>query len=122
MEENTFDASAVALKSRLAVDLVASNIPWPILPEARSTSRTLLQIRRKANLLFKTVDVLGIVPNQLASITQTKDEAMYFCWAGVLNSLTHLRDVAVEDRPPFRIGENRRIKETTKPEGINAIL
>ncbi len=43
----------------------------------------------------------GIVPNQLASITQTKDEeAMYYsCWAGVLNSLTHLRVMfAVEDK------------------------
>ena len=54
-----------------------------------------------ANLLFKTVDVLGIVPNQLTSIMQTKDEAMCSCWAGMLNLLAHLGNATVEERPHF---------------------
>jgi len=99
MEKNTFDASVLALKSRLVFE--------PILPvETRSASRPLVQICSEANLLFQTVDVLGIVPNQLASITQTKNEAMCYCWHSVLISLTHLGDVTVEERRRFRIMKN----------------
>jgi hypothetical protein len=79
-------------------------------------------VSREANLLFKAVDVLGIVPNQFASITQTEDEVMCSCWTGVLNGLAHLGDATEEERPPFRIRENRRIEETTTAERVNAIF
>jgi len=122
MEENIFNASL--LEPRLVVDsVVASDISWPVLPaETRSTSRTLPQIGREANLLFKAVDILGIVPNQLSSITQTKDEAMYSCWTSAINDLAHLSNAIVEERPPFRIRKNRRVEKTTMTEGIDAIF
>jgi len=69
MEENIFNASL--LEPQLVVDsVVALNISWPVLPaKTKSTSRTLPQISKEANLLFKAVNVLSIIPNYFSSIT-----------------------------------------------------
>lgn len=110
MEKNAFDASAVVLELWLVADL--GNAPPPG-PETRSTSSTLSHIGREANFLFKAVDVLGVVPNQLASIAQVTDEMVCSCRIGGLSKLTQAGDVLVEERPSFRIIENRRMEKTT---------
>lgn len=73
-------------------------------------------------MLFKVVDVLGIVPNQLSSITQTKDEAMRPCWTSAINKLAYRSNTIVEERPPFRIRKNRRVEKTTMTEGVDVII
>ena len=63
-------------------------------------------IGREANLLFEAVDVLGVVPNQLASIAQATDETVCLRRTGTLNDLTHLGDILVEVASSFQIKEN----------------
>lgn len=78
--------------------------------------------RWRGQPFLQEVDVLGIVSNQLASITQPKDGAMSCCWTDVLSIPAHLGDTTVEERPPSRVRQNRRVKETTTTKGINAVL
>jgi hypothetical protein len=107
VKKNTFDASAI--------------VPG-CSAETRSTSRTLLQIGREADLLFKAVDVLGIVPNQPASIAQATNEIVCSCRNGTHSDPTHLGDVLVEEMSAFRIREDRRIEKTPMAPGIRAVF
>jgi hypothetical protein len=102
-------------------DLVNAFQPGPS-TEARSTSRALLRIGREANLIFKTVDVLGVVPNQLARIAQVTDEMVCSCRIGVLSNLTYVGDAPVEERPSLLIEENRPMEKMTIISRINAIV
>ena len=104
MKKNTFGASAVALGLFMADSVNA--FPPGCSAEPRLTSRTLSHIGREANLLFKAVDVLGVVPNQFASITQATDELVCLRGTGVVNVLTHLGDILVEEVSSFRIKED----------------
>lgn len=77
MEKNTFDAWAVV--------------------------RALSWIGRQANHVFKSVDVLGVVPNQLARIAQITDQTVCFCRIGPFRGLTHTSNALVEEMPSLRI-------------------
>ncbi|KAL2016183.1 hypothetical protein VTK56DRAFT_4101 [Thermocarpiscus australiensis] len=85
MEKNTFDAKAVIF----ALSFMADS--W---------------IGREANLIFKAVDVLGVVPNQLARIAQITDEMVCSCRIGPFSGSTHAGDALVKERPPLRIEED----------------
>ena len=77
IEKNTFDARAVVLA-----------LSW---------------IGRQANLVFKAVDVLGVVPNKLARIAQITDQTVCFCRVGPFGGLTHTGNALVEEMPSLRI-------------------
>jgi uncharacterized membrane protein len=70
---------------------------------AFNASWILLYIGREANLLFKAVNVLGVVSNQLASIAQVTDEMVCLRGIGVLSNLSHLGYTFVEEGLSFRI-------------------
>jgi hypothetical protein len=95
MEKNTFDASAIVLASSSITDSVNSFQPGRS-TETRSTSRALSRIGREANPVFKAVDVLGVVPNQLARIAQITDEMVCSCRSGFLSGPAHVGDAPVE--------------------------
>ncbi len=121
MKKNTFDSSAVVLGWPFAADFVSAFRPGRS-AETRSTSRTLSRIGREADLLFKAVDVLGVVPNQPASITQATDKMVCSCRSGTLSVPTHLGNILVEERSSFRIKEHRGMEKTTATLGISAIV
>jgi hypothetical protein len=112
MEKNTFDAPAIVLVSSFVADSVNAFQPGRS-TETRSTSQALSRIGREANPVFKAVDVLGVVPNQLAGIAQTTDEMVRSCRTGALSRPTHVGDVPVEKRPSLRIEEDRRMEKMT---------
>ena len=121
MKKNTFDASAVVLGLSFVADSV--NGFWPrCSAEPTSASWTLSQIGREADLLFKTVDVLGVVPNQLASIAQATDEAVCSCRSGAFSDRSHFGNAPVEERPSLGIKEDRGIEKLTVASGISAIF
>jgi len=82
----------------------------------------LSRIGREADLLFKAVDVLGVVPNQPASIAQATDETVRSCRKSTLSDPTHLGDILIEETSTFRIKENRGMKKATVALGISAIF
>jgi hypothetical protein len=112
MEKNTFDTSAIVLASSFMVGWVNAFQPAPS-AKPRSTSWALSWIRREANLLFKAVDVLGVVPNQLARIAQITDETVCCCRIGLFSGSTHAGDALVKERPSLRIEEDRPMEKMT---------
>lgn len=112
MEKNTFDASVIVLASSFVADSVNVFRPGRC-TETRSASQALLHIGREANRFFKAVDVLGVVPNQLANVAQVTDEMMCSCRVGLLSGATHVGDAPIEERPSLMIEENRRMEKTT---------
>jgi hypothetical protein len=82
----------------------------------------LSRIGREADLLFKAVDVLGVVPNQAASIAQATDETVRSCRNSTLSDPTHLGDILIEETSSFRIKEGRRMEKATVTLGMSPIF
>ena len=121
MEKNTFDATAVVLALSFMTDSVNAFQPGPSV-ETRSTSRALSRIGREANLVFKAVDVLGVVSNQLSRIAQVTDETVCSCWIGPFSGPTHVGDVPVEETSVLWVREGRRTEQITITRGIDALF
>ena len=123
VKEDTFDSSAVVLGSPFVAELVSVSASRPgHSTETRWTSRTQLRIRREADLLFKAVDVLGVVSDQPASIAQATDEMVCPRRNGTLGEPTYLSDVLVEETSASRIEEHRGMEKATAATGIRAIF
>lgn len=120
MEKNTFDATAVVLALSFIADSV--NVFPGLSVETRSTSRALSYVGRQASLLFQAVDVLGVVPNQLASIAQGSDETVCSSWLGAFSDPTHIGDVPVEATSVHWLREGRRTEQITTARRIDALF